>query len=382
MKEVNLINPPCQELYDPSVYPPLGLLYIGAALKNLGYACRYIDLSEGMEEIPDADYHMITVLQSTYYTALEVRKSIKRGKIVIGGIMPTLIPETAMKDFKCTVVSGEAEQSMEMVMKSIDNDKAFIDCDVVKDLNLSLFPDRDLLSLEKLRNLSEQFVGRYDGDGAATTMMSSRGCPFRCAYCSKSPNTNYFRFRNANNVFDEMNLLRNKYGISHIGFIDDNFTVSKDSTYALCNLLKGQGFYWRCMTRADMVNKDLLTKMYNSGCRNMQFGSESGSPEVLNLMNKGITVEQNIKAIRLAEEIGISVKVLIIEDFPGETEEDKKLTMEFIEKSQPHEYAITKFVPLYGTKFEKDAKLGEGCFYDNEDSKLKMWLKSEVWRKK
>ena len=99
-KTVNLINPPALALYEPSAYPHIGLLYLGAALQKEGYKCRYVDLTDKRHYVvPDADYHLITVLYPSYYSAMEVRESVVRGKIIMGGDQITVDPEAAFRDF-------------------------------------------------------------------------------------------------------------------------------------------------------------------------------------------------------------------------------------------------------------------------------------------
>ena len=386
LKTVNLINPPAIELYDPSAYPPLGLLYIGGALKREGFNCKLIDLSDQVTyTIPDADFHLISVLNATYKTALGVRNSIKSGMVVVGGIQATINPKQTFEDFHPdTLITGEAED----IIADVLNDKmhGIIDAGVIKDLNALALPDRDLVPITKLRNLYGLHLERCSDDGAATTLISSRGCPFKCEFCCKLPQTSYFRWRSPKNIIVEIQELQKKYNINHARFVDDCFTVNPKRVYELCDLLKGTGFYWSCLTRTDALNEKMLREMQLGGCREIQFGIESGSQKILDDMNKMTNVETNKRALQMVRNSGIHTKIFMIESYPTETEDDINLTKQFILDTQPDKVTVSTFLPLPGSvayeKYGDDPRYKDRIFYNLEtDSELKKWVKSETWRK-
>ena len=342
MPKVNLINPPCPGLDDPKAYPHLGLLYLGAALRDGGYTCNYVDLSDKTGQdytIPEADYHLITVVESTYRPALEVRSKIDSGKVVVGGFQPSLRPLQAFIDFKAPVVTGEAEERISSILYDIKYNSGIpcmkYDCGVVEDLNSIAFPDRDLIPRDVLRNTSGRALAKYSGDGAATSIISSRGCPYHCSFCSKLPLNDHFRYRSADNVVSEMKEVREKYDICHFKFWDECFTLRKGRMNEICNILiEDGGFYWMCMTRTNTITPQMLHSMYAAGCREMQVGIESGSQKVLDAMCKGTTVERNVEAIQWIKDAGIKAKLLMMEGHPSETiKEDVDLTKKFIENT-------------------------------------------------
>lgn len=352
-------------------------------MKREGFDCKLIDLSDQETyTIPDADYHLISVLYSTYKTALEVRNSIARGMVVVGGIQATISPQQTFHDFHPdTLVAGEADNIIAGVLSN--NMRGIIDAGVVKNLDVIAFPDRDLIPIDKLRNCG--VMDRYTGDGASTTMMSSRGCAYNCNFCCKTPQTSYFRWRSPANIVREVQELQEKYGINQVRFFDDCFTLNKTRAYDLCNLLKGREFYWSCMTRTDAVPERMLREMYNGGCREIQFGIESGSQKVLNDMNKKTNVEINKKSISLVKSAGMKVKIFLIETYPTETDEDIELTKQFVIDTQPDWITISTFLPLPGsniyTAYKEDPRYRGRVYYHLEqDSDLKKWIKSEVWR--
>lgn len=398
MLRVNLISSPQPQLYEPSAYPMLGLLYLGAVLRDEGFECQYVDLGsvEETEEIivPDADFHLISILSATYESCKKVIDSIGSGFKVGGGFHASLFPTETLKDLNLdAVVVGEAEQVITDVLHH--KREGIINGGVIKDLDSLPFPARELIPLYELRNLANIHGDTYKGDGASTTLISSRGCPYRCSFCSKVlPQTRYVRYRSSRNVVDELEEVTSQFDIWHFRFVDDIFTVNRRRVYDLCALIKQRKLeiYWLCITRTDAVTANLLKTMYEAGCREIHFGIESGSQRLLNLMNKQTTIETNLKAIKKTKKAGLKVKTFLMYGFPTETEEDIELTKKFVEEVQPDKWTLSKFTLLPGSDmWQSPEKYGlisnsqtlpEQWYYYEETNPLKEWLRSEKWRKK
>lgn len=393
---MNLINPPQLELYDPSAYPHLGLLYLGAVLKRNGFTCQYVDLSslEPTEDIivPNADYHLITILTATYQSCKQVLQTINSGFKVGGGFHASLFPTETLKDLQLdAIVVGEAEEKIVDVLRS--KTKGITHGGIVKNLDKIPFPARELIPLHKLRNLSNIHGNTYKGDGASTTIISSRGCPYNCSFCCKAlPQMRYFRYRSANNVVNELEEVTSTFDIWHFRFVDDIFTVNRRRIYDLCALIRQHQLeiFWLCITRTDAVSLDLLKTMYRAGCREIHYGIESGSQRILNLMSKHTTVENNLKAMDKAKKAGLKVKIFLMYDFPTETQKDIELTKQFVEQSQPDKWTLSQFTLLPGSDvWANPKKYGlpkaktnpSQWYYSEEDNPLKQWLRSEEWRK-
>jgi radical SAM superfamily enzyme YgiQ (UPF0313 family) len=388
LETVNLINPPSTDLIEPKAFPHLGLLYLGAVLKKAGYVCKYVDMSDGIKPVPDAEYHLITAVYPTYSDAVKIRSSITSGSVIVGGFQVSLEPSKAFLDFMpATVVCGEAENNITNVVRlSNGATKLKAYAGIVENLDLIPFPARDLVDINILRNTSGKSFGRYSGDGALTSMISSRGCNFSCTYCAKLPQNNHIRWRSASNVVSEMWELRDKYGITHVKFWDECFTLNKKRIEHLCYALRGEDFYWMAMTRSNAIEPTMLKDMYDAGCREMQLGIESGSQRVLSAMKKGLSVEHNAQAIQMIKEAGIKAKILLIEKHPSETPSDTKKTMEFISRVQPDGWTLSEFVPLPGSPdyAHSGNYRGSGYYFPRDESgysELRKWLKSETWRK-
>ena len=386
--KINLINPPQEELYDPSAYPHLGLLYLGAVLKRAGHKPHYIDLSAtGEHKVPKADYHLITVTTPMYTSAMKVIGGIDDGgKIVVGGIHPTICPD----DFTSVdyVVRGEAEKSIVDIVEGRVAER-IVNCEIVRDLDTLPFPAREIMPIEHLRHLGGVHGDAYRGDGASTTIISSRGCPFHCTFCCKIQQTEFVRYRSALNVKEEVVECQEKYDIHHFRFVDDIFTLNKKRVYELCDALKPLDVYWLTITRADVVDQRMLDKMYGAGCREVALGIESGSQRMLNLMGKRETTQQYLKSIEMIKKAGLKVKCFFMYNFPGETEKDLELTKKFILKAKPDKWTLSRFSPLPGSYIwnhpkEFNLKINknydEYWFYPEDGNMLKEFLKSNEWR--
>jgi anaerobic magnesium-protoporphyrin IX monomethyl ester cyclase len=369
------------------------LLYLGAVLREEGFECRYVDLSNseasGENVVPDADFHLISVQSATFEASKKVMNKVDSGFKVAGGFHASLFPEGTLKELNLdAVVVGEGEEVIATVLR--DKIRGVTNGGIIKDLDKIPFPARDLIPLHQLRNLTNIHGDTYTGDGAATTICSSRGCPYLCAFCCKALNqTNFVRYRSAKNVVDELESVATNYDIRHFRFIDDIFTVNRRRVYDLCGLIKDRRLevYWLCITRTDAVTSDLLKTMHQAGCREIHFGIESGSQRLLDLMNKQTTAETNLKAIRKAKEANLKVKVFLMYGFPPETPEDIELTKKFMIEAQPDKWTLSKFTLLPGSDVQRTpAKYGvhtdfeQQWYYSEEDNPLKQWLRSEVWR--
>ena len=170
-----------------------------------------------------------------------------------------------------------------------------------------------------------------------------------------------FRARSPGKVVDELEWLSDTFGAGAFAFYDDTFTFDVNRAVAICDEMKKRklDLPWDCRTRVDRVSKDLLSKLSSTGCQLIHFGVESGSQQMLNLMRKGTTVEQNAQAIKWAKEAGISVAISLVIGYPTETPAMLKQTIDFIYKTKPDYVYMCEAVPYPGTElYEYTKKLG------------------------
>lgn len=312
--------------------PPLGILSIATNLEFHGYHTAIIDYCNQMKDLPALVNKVIEegikVVGFSVYTinvdeAIRIARYLKKNVpdciIVFGGAHASLDTEYCCKQKSIDyVVSGEGETSFLELAEGIFSDFKVIkaeqipginyinrDCRVVSDIREHIL-DIDLLPLVK-RHLAE--IERYKD---MINLSTSRGCPANCIYCAGSKlGGRGYRVRNIENVILEIAYIKHYLGdrINSIYFIDDTFTVIKKRVYEFLELKKKFNLYerWRCESRIDIVDKDLLTAISKNGCITIHFGIESGSQDVLNKIMKKIVLTDAIEKIRIAHELGITV---------------------------------------------------------------------------
>ncbi|MCX8178157.1 MAG: radical SAM protein, partial [Candidatus Bathyarchaeota archaeon] len=165
-----------------------------------------------------------------------------------------------------------------------------------------------------------------------------RGCPFKCRFCeTKGIWGSKPRAFSPRRVVEELETLTLNYGSKGVYFIGDNFTINGRWVKEVCDLIKKRrlDMEWACDTRVDLVSRELLRSMKMAGCRTIWFGVESGSPRVLDKLNKGISLEQAYKAVRLCREENIKVACSFMLGVPGETSKDMEATLNFALRLNP-----------------------------------------------
>jgi len=390
MTKVCLINPPQTELRAPKAYMPLGLAYLASTLLNSGIDTEILNLSDvnSLEnvKIPDADWYGVTCVSATYEPVIELCKLID-GKIVVGGVHPTVEPEQTLKDTGADfVVTGEGDYVFrDFVSGYIEPKGKIIEGGVIEDLDSLPFPARHLFPYNEVVNM-EGILGCEKGV-AASSIITARGCPYRCSFCVKAHEMfTRFRYRSAENIREELALLVDDYGVQHVRILDDTFTLIKKRVLDLCAEIKDLGITWACITRADHIDDEMLTGMKKAGCIEVNIGVETGSERLLKLMNKNETVESYIKASEKIRKADMLFKPFLMYDFPTETQKDREDTLKLIRKIKPDKFTLSKFTLLPGsdmwTSPEKYgiAQVHQSYFYPDEKDPGWMSFKEEISR--
>lgn len=363
----------------PMRLPPLGLSYVAAALEKAGFKVEMLDnylLRKSIDEVKEIvkraspEIVGMTCSSASYPRCVETAKAIKEVlpscKIVVGGWHPSYVPESMLQHPEIDyVVVGEGERAMVELAtcltkgnekaaaqvagvayrhegKIVQNAQSFI-----KNLDELPFPARHLLPM----HLYEKEIP-YLKANPFTTMNIVRGCPFNCVYCeTRRLWGQTCRGFSPPRVVDEIVHLKETYGIRGIYFVGDNFTINKKRTMELCELIKKSKLdvEWVCDTRADMISRELLQAMKEAGCRTIWFGVESGSPRILEKINKGITIEQTVQAFKLCREAGIRIASSFIMGIPGETLEDIEMTYKFAKKLDPDWAQFNVYIAVPGS---------------------------------
>lgn len=349
---IDLIRVPDPNCIDDLLDEPLGLMYLGASLKNNGYKVRITNLAgfsceNWKSDIKEAGLYGIQLYTPTVNIGIEIAKFIKEnfpGKPVIcGGAHPTALPDSKELSVFDHIVAGEGENAIIAVADSY-RDKSpaprIVKMDFIEDLDSIPLPDRGLVNMD-------MFHRKVDGK-RCFGIIGSRGCYHKCAFCDRSLFGEKLRSRSVENIVGEIKHVVSKHGIRHFEFFDDILFPHKEELVDFKNKVKDLGLVYRCNTRSDTLSEERCRLLYETGCRTVCFGIESGSQVILNRMRKGTKVETNFKAIRMARKAGLTTIGYFILGFPGETRETIQETVDFIKKSDVNQAQFYTFTPLPG----------------------------------
>ena len=374
MFKITLINPPQATKYSQ---PPMGLATIAAVLERLGYQVAVVDanalklkLEDIVSYVIDADVVGLTAMTPTINMAITIAHHLKKANpdltIILGGAHATLLPsETLVSAPEIdVVVRGEGEQTIVELLRALEYRQPLSkipgisyrkDDRVVSNPAKPTNIDLDSLPFLAYHLLPWRRYRPHPPHGRAfpfTAIITSRGCPYRCSYCSKPIFGSKFRAQSPERVVDEVAYYKDRFGVKELAFYDDVFTLNKKRAYAIAEeiIKRGLKIGWTCETRVNLVDKDLLSHMKQAGCYAIAYGIESASPEILDTLNKGITIDEVEEAIRLTQEVGLQTIGYFMIGSPGESPETIGKTIEFAKKLKLDfaQFAIT--TPFPGTE--------------------------------
>ena len=369
--KIFLINPSHGEVYGkltPPDHPHLGLAYIAAVLEAENHAVRIIDIdAEALTydnlgriiESEKPDMVGITATTPVFYSALKMAEIVKKNSsayTVIGGIHATLMPvECAESSFIDFVVVGEGEKTIIELVNSILNKSDFSNIkglthkkgkeiirnearEPIQDLDAIPFPARHLFKNQKY---TYPDALRYP----ASPIITSRGCPGNCTFCTaKFLHGKRFRCRSAENVLDEIESLIKDYGVKEIHIWDDNFITNRNRVFAFRDGIIKRNikvlFSFPNGIRADFINRDILKALKDFGTYSVAIGVESGNQNILDMIQKGIKLEQIENAFKLAKEMKLETWGFFLLGLPGEDKKTMSDTIDFAIKLDPD---IAKF---------------------------------------
>jgi len=322
-----------------SAWPPLGMLYCMNLLRHDGFEVSLLDqvatgysLKQTLNWIKreDPDILGVSVLTSSSRTAPMIAKAAKELnpnlKVVFGNYHATFNDERILRKYPSVdiIVRGEGEYTCTELAQRLKEGrdlknvrgityrkgKRIIrtgDRDLIRDLDSLDFPDRSLLNVE----YDSKICGLNVATRKFTTIVSSRGCPFRCTFCGcRKFARGLWRVRSVENVVDELEFLQSQ-GFGQFLFVDDNFTVDHRRVTRFCETLRKRklDIEWFCDSRVDEVNLEVFRGMVRTGCKNVYFGVESANQRLLNAYKKGTTPDQARKAVKIARKAGIDAIV-------------------------------------------------------------------------
>ena len=414
---VCLINPPRIQPKvwgKPNVFPPIVMATVAAVLEKK-HAVSIIDAPtegwENLEELDESKYRvglsaeaiaqrisdfkpdMVAIeipfsgWSKTAFEVVSIAKKVNVGiTVVLFGLHPSSRPEACLENADVDfVVIGEPENTVSELVEALEvgkhdfkgiaglgfreNGKAVLNAKraIIENLDSLPFPARHLLPMDVYARAVKQNPLRGEIHKPYTIVITSRGCPYNCVFCSNCIVWGkQWRPRSPKNVVDELEQIIKTFGIEQVDFSDDNMTLDRQRMVEICDLIVERGLRFEWFTpngiRADSLDEVLLRKMKAAGCKKIRIAPESG---VQHIVNDVIKKNQDLKAVEqavvLCKKVGIKVGCFFVIGLIGETKADIEKTIEFAYKLRTlgaDTFIFSIAMPLYGTAFYEQAKDG------------------------
>lgn len=383
--DVLLIKP---DFFDIAIMPPLGAGYLSSILRKRGISVAIHDNTLlGFD-----DRQLAALIRETrpkilgLYAATpmieraeqicRLAKGIKPDLLMIlGGPHPTCAVEETL-GFSDGVVMGEGEETFpELVERFLGGSRdfsgilgcAFKDQDgvitinpprpIIQDLDALPWPDFERMPIERYIKKGNTY-GVTQKTPRSLPIMASRGCPSNCTFCQRFLGKK-FRVRSAQNVVEELSFWKKKYRIHEFNFLDDNFTLVKKNVLEVCDLIHQKGlnitFRFPNGVREDYLDEEVLDALKSVGCYHLDFGIESGSQKVLDLMKKGKKIEEIVAKVVLCKRAGFKVSSSFLFGTPGETLEDMEETIRLAVSLPLDSASFGLVIPFPGTEVRQEA---------------------------
>ncbi len=383
-----------------SRFTPLGLGCIGAHLRSRGHDATVVNLSSWSwpriarffkDERPDI--LGLSVFTFNRHEAMRVAGLARAANpgclIVAGGPHATHLPHALLRRYGAVdlVARGEGEETMLEIVRAAEAGTLRRPAAVVgpasgSDLaaggtaaapftlaGVTFRSGKDCVDTQDrpvIANLDRlphpaadpRTIG-VDAQSQFEFIITSRGCPAACTFCS-SPEFwgRSLRFRSAENMLEEVRLLRDRHGVVYVSVRDDTFTVSKKRVIDFCRALIDArlDLLWDCQSRVNIVDEERLIWMRRAGCTHIQYGVESGSPRMLRRLNKGISLDEIRAAAAMTRRVGLGLSIYLITGIDSETDADLQSTLQLIEAIRPHDGLVSPLTVYPGTGLYEEAK--------------------------
>jgi radical SAM superfamily enzyme YgiQ (UPF0313 family) len=385
-----LINPPNghqaafagpnQLFVQHGLAPPLGLMYLKSFL--LSQTDHEVRLLNGQVPKPPDEVHIrkqiemfhphlvgITVQTLNLYDSLRAATLAKQVNpqvhVVLGGPHLRVYPEESLlRPEVDSVVMGDGEQTLKEMVDRLSQGRDLEGVPgtwfkrngqlirnplrpISQDLDQLPFPDRSEWDLRQHRI-------PYDSFSPTAVMITSRGCPYQCTFCSSVDR--HYRERSAQNIVEEMIRCRD-LGYRSIDFYDDNFNLTEARVLRLCDEIQRRqvGVPWSCRCRVSGLTEPMVARMAETGCARIGFGVESGTQAILDQVKKNITLDEIRNAFRLSRQFGVASTAYVMLGFPGETADQIRDTIRFNRELDPDFVIFQCLVPAPGSEIYRQA---------------------------
>jgi anaerobic magnesium-protoporphyrin IX monomethyl ester cyclase len=359
-------------------YPPLGLLSLSAYLKVRGYSVEVYDSTFGTQaelfaRLGAAQGGVLGIYTNliTRRVALQIIKVARAAgwQIILGGPESANYVSEYLSAGADVIVIGEGETALEELLPALatmgphrlphvrgiafkDEDGKFVrtpERTKIADLDTLPFPDREAIDHQLYLDVWRKYHG-----ASSINLITARGCPYRCTWCSHAVYGYSHRRRSPANVADEVEQIVARYNPDQVWYADDVFTISHPWLKSYVGELRKRGIRrpFETITRADRLqNEETVALLKELGCYRIWIGSESGSQRILDAMQRGVTVEQVRHSTRLLQRHGIQVGMFLMWGFEGEEYEDIAATVEHVKLTNPDIFFTTVSYPIKGTAY-------------------------------
>lgn len=360
-------------------YPPLGLLYLSAYLKAGGYSVEIYDSTFGersqlLRRFGESPHGLVGIYTNliTRKAVLEIVQAAKQcgWTVVLGGPESANYPAQYLAAGADVVVIGEGEATLTELVAALPSVGTRRLHDVrgivfkdesgevlrtpersrIRDLDALPLPDREAIDHDEYLKVWRQHHG-----ASSVNLITARGCPYKCTWCSHAVYGYSHRRRSPPSVVDEVAWIVERYNPDQLWYADDVFTISHPWLQRYASELARRGvprLPFETITRADRLQHESTVEILRElGCYRIWIGSESGSQRILDAMQRGVTVEQVQRATKLAQEHGIKVGMFLMWGYEGEELADIAATVEHVKQSKPDIFFTTVAYPIKGTPY-------------------------------
>lgn len=372
-----------------NIMPPLGLASIAAYLEQRGVCVHLVDCyahpdsQRVLRDLLRAERPAFIGFSCTTSSFLDgvrlaalARSEMPGIRTVFGGAHVSALGERVLRDYPQVdfAVVGEGEVTFhELVLAQGQNPEAvsglvFRHPDGSVQFTGSRGPGLELDSLpfpayEKLAGYPHAYrlpIFNYP-TAPNSSCLSSRGCPYACSYCDRSVFGRSFRFNSAEYLYEHMRYLKERFGIRHLNFYDDQFTFNRKRVEAFCDLIETRplGMTFNCAVRAEHIDAGLLRQMKSAGCWMASLGIETGDPQLLAQHRQNPDLDMLAAKIHLIKQAGIRTKGLLMMGLPGESEASIQRSMDYVFSLPVDDFNLAKFTPFPGSPlYENIHELG------------------------
>ena len=358
-------------------YPPLGLLYISSHLKSRGYTVdvldtTFLDLDTALASL-QAKAPKLVGLYVNLITRRNALRLIAKCKeigavVVLGGPEPANYVDEYLAKGADVIVSGEGERTIEELIPHIrryglerlenvpgvhfrrnDGTVAFSGARTqIDDLDAQPFPDREAIDLERYLSTWQRHHGVR-----SVSLITARGCPYPCTWCSHSVYGRSHRRRSPENVADEIEFIRDRYHPDQLWYADDVFTIHAKWLDRFAAELKRRGlnYPFETITREDRLNENVAQTLASMSCYRLWIGAESGSQRILDAMDRRTDAARMRDMIALVRKHGIRAGTFIMVGYDGESWDDITLTADHLRNAAPDDVLTTLSYPIKGTPY-------------------------------